>query len=67
MAFMSKNNSRPEDRPLLRELIDIPESVSTSDFVLKLNEAVTPEGAKLRSRTTSSPTGCSVISTRPSI
>ncbi|MFJ6755811.1 phage resistance protein [Streptomyces sp. NPDC091273] len=46
MAFMSKNNSRPEDRPLLRELIDIPESVSTSDFVLKLNEAVTPEGAE---------------------
>ncbi|MCC0575119.1 BREX-2 system ATPase PglY [Streptomyces californicus] len=46
MAFMSRNNSRPEDRPLLRELIDIPESVSTSDFVLKLNEAVTPEGAE---------------------
>ncbi|WP_405884339.1 phage resistance protein [Streptomyces sp. NBC_01384] len=46
MAFMSKNNSRPEDRPLLRELIDIPESVSTSDFVLKLNEAVTPEGVE---------------------
>ncbi|MFG2868861.1 phage resistance protein [Streptomyces zaomyceticus] len=46
MAFMSRNNSRPEDRPLLRELIDIPESVSTSDFVLKLNEAVAPEGAE---------------------
>lgn len=46
MAFMSRNNSRPEDRPLLRELIDIPESVSTSDFVLKLNEAVTPEGLR---------------------
>ncbi len=46
MAFMSRNNPRPEDRPLLRELIDIPESVSTSDFVLKLNEAVTPEGAE---------------------
>lgn len=46
MAFMSRNNSRPEDRPLLRELIEIPESVSTSDFVLKLNEAVTPEGAE---------------------
>ncbi|MFD6346879.1 phage resistance protein [Streptomyces roseolus] len=46
MAFMSRNNSRPEDRPLLRELIDIPESVSTSDFVLKLNEAVTAEGAE---------------------
>ncbi|MGW0537640.1 BREX-2 system ATPase PglY [Streptomyces sp. NPDC003032] len=46
MAFMSKNTPRPEDRPLLRELIDIPESVSTSDFVLKLNEAVTPEGAE---------------------
>ncbi|MFD7320531.1 phage resistance protein [Streptomyces sp. NPDC059875] len=46
MAFMSRNNTRPEDRPLLRELIDIPVSVSTSDFVLKLNEAVTPEGAE---------------------
>ncbi|MCC3766277.1 phage resistance protein [Streptomyces sp. UNOC14_S4] len=46
MAFMSRNTPRPEDRPLLRELIDIPESVSTSDFVLKLNEAVTPEGAE---------------------
>ena len=46
MAFMSRNDSRPEDRPLLRELIDIPESVSTSDFVLKLNEAVTAEGAE---------------------
>lgn len=46
MAFMSRNSPRPEDRPLLRELIDIPESVSTSDFVLKLNEAVTPEGAE---------------------
>ena len=45
MAFMNRN-PRPEDRPLLRELIDIPESVSTSDFVLKLNEAVTPEGAE---------------------
>ncbi|MCX4501041.1 BREX-2 system ATPase PglY [Streptomyces anulatus] len=46
MAFMSRNNSRPEDQPLLRELIDIPESVSTSDFVLKLNEAVTPGGVE---------------------
>ncbi|RKN35098.1 BREX-2 system ATPase PglY [Streptomyces hoynatensis] len=46
MAFMSRNTPRPEDRPLLRELIDIPESVSTSDFVLKLSEAVTPEGAE---------------------
>lgn len=45
MAFMSKGKARPEDRPLLRELIDIPERVSTSDYVLKLNEAVTPEGA----------------------
>ncbi|WP_285760465.1 BREX-2 system ATPase PglY [Nocardiopsis ansamitocini] len=43
---MSRNTPRPEDRPLLRELIDIPESVSTSDFVLKLNEAVTLEGAE---------------------
>ncbi|MFB7608143.1 BREX-2 system ATPase PglY [Streptomyces gardneri] len=46
MAFMSRNTPRPEDQPLLRELIRIPESVSTSDFVLKLNEAVTPEGAE---------------------
>lgn len=46
MAFMSRNTPRPEDRPLLRELIDIPDRVSTSDFVLKLSEAVTPEGAK---------------------
>ncbi|MBZ4322106.1 BREX-2 system ATPase PglY [Streptomyces huiliensis] len=46
MAFMSRNTPRPEDRPLLRELINVPESVSTSDFVLKLNEAVTPEGAE---------------------
>ncbi|MFI5806345.1 phage resistance protein [Streptomyces sp. NPDC051561] len=46
MAFMSRNTPRPEDRPLLRELIRIPESVSTSDFVLKLSEAVTPDGAK---------------------
>ncbi|MFB7632723.1 phage resistance protein [Streptomyces sp. NPDC056149] len=46
MAFMSRQAARPEDRPLLRELIRIPESVSTSDFVLKLSEAVTPEGAE---------------------
>lgn len=46
MAFMSRNPSRLEDRPLLRELINIPESVSTSDFVLKLSEAVTPDGAE---------------------
>ncbi|MEW2109418.1 hypothetical protein [Streptomyces albidoflavus] len=43
---MSRNTPRPEDRPLLRELIRIPERVSTSDFVLKLGEAVTPEGAE---------------------
>ncbi|MFE4674491.1 phage resistance protein [Streptomyces sp. NPDC056723] len=46
MAFTSKGKARPEDRPLLRELIDIPERVSTSDYVLKLNEAVTPEGVE---------------------
>ncbi|MFJ3591927.1 phage resistance protein [Streptomyces sp. NPDC090231] len=45
MAFLSRA-PRPEDRPLLRELIDIPERVSTSDFVLKLGEAVTAEGAE---------------------
>lgn len=46
MAFMGKGKSRPEDRPLLRELIDIPERVSTSDYVLKLSEAVTEAGAE---------------------
>ncbi|MEV7939104.1 DUF6079 family protein [Kitasatospora sp. NPDC088264] len=43
---MSKGKPRAEDRPLLRELIDIKETVSTSDYVLRLSEAVTPEGAK---------------------
>ncbi|GGP06781.1 hypothetical protein LDL08_16135 [Nonomuraea glycinis] len=33
-------------QPLLREVIDIKESISTSDFVLSLAEAVTPEGAE---------------------
>jgi hypothetical protein len=33
-------------RPLLREVMNVPESVSTSDYVLKLAEAVTPEGAR---------------------
>ncbi|WP_201776719.1 hypothetical protein [Allosalinactinospora lopnorensis] len=33
-------------RPLLRDVIDIKESISTSDFVLSLAEAVTPEGAE---------------------
>ncbi|MGW4379825.1 BREX-2 system ATPase PglY [Kitasatospora sp. NPDC004531] len=42
---MSKGKPRAEDRPLLRELIDIKETVSTSDYVLRLSEAVTPEGA----------------------
>ncbi|MQA98368.1 MAG: phage resistance protein [Streptosporangiales bacterium] len=32
--------------PLLRDVIDIKESISTSDFVLTLAEAVTPEGAE---------------------
>ncbi|MFI6517326.1 hypothetical protein ACIBF1_17350 [Spirillospora sp. NPDC050679] len=32
--------------PLLREVIDIPEKVSTSDYVLSLAEATTPEGAQ---------------------
>jgi hypothetical protein len=31
--------------PLLRDVIDIKESISTSDFVLSLAEATTPEGA----------------------
>lgn len=33
-------------QPLLRDVIDIKESISTSDFVLNLAEAVTPEGAE---------------------
>lgn len=32
--------------PLLRDVIDIKESISTSDFVLSLAEATTPEGAQ---------------------
>ncbi|MGK5552907.1 BREX-2 system ATPase PglY, partial [Actinomadura kijaniata] len=32
--------------PLLREVIDIKESISTSDYVLRLAEATTPEGAE---------------------
>ncbi|MEU9098023.1 phage resistance protein [Streptomyces sp. NPDC048361] len=32
--------------PLLRDVIDIKESISTSDFVLRLSEATTPEGAE---------------------
>ncbi|WP_407915932.1 phage resistance protein [Kitasatospora sp. NE20-6] len=42
---MSKGRPRAEDRPLLSELIDIKATVSTSDYVLRLSEAVTPEGA----------------------
>ncbi|MBB2744684.1 UNVERIFIED_ORG: hypothetical protein FHR35_004533 [Microbispora rosea subsp. rosea] len=33
-------------QPLLRDVVDIKESISTSDFVLRLAEAVTPEGAE---------------------
>ncbi|MFJ8695761.1 BREX-2 system ATPase PglY [Streptomyces roseolilacinus] len=33
-------------QPLLRDVIDIKESISTSDFVLSLAEATTPEGAR---------------------
>ncbi|MET8330035.1 phage resistance protein [Streptomyces sp. NPDC005181] len=36
--------------PLLRDVIDIKTSISTSDFVLKLAEAVTEEGAALALR-----------------
>ncbi|MDB1088736.1 phage resistance protein [Streptomyces sp. ACA25] len=32
--------------PLLRDVIDIKESISTSDFVLQLSEATAPEGAE---------------------
>ncbi|MCF6522717.1 DUF6079 family protein [Streptomyces sp. JJ36] len=32
--------------PLLRDVIDIKESISTSDFVLQLSDATTPEGAE---------------------
>ncbi|MFJ6769404.1 phage resistance protein [Kitasatospora sp. NPDC091257] len=37
--------STPAQPPLLRDVIDIKPSISTSDFVLKLAEAVTDEGA----------------------
>ncbi|UOB08700.1 phage resistance protein [Streptomyces sp. HP-A2021] len=33
-------------QPLLRDVIDIKESISTSDFVLSLAEATTPDGAE---------------------
>ncbi|MGW5396851.1 BREX-2 system ATPase PglY [Streptomyces sp. NPDC003952] len=33
--------------PLLRDVINIKESISTSDFVLQLSEATTPKGAEL--------------------
>ncbi|MFE7229017.1 DUF6079 family protein, partial [Nocardioides sp. NPDC057577] len=33
-------------QPLLRDVIDIKESISTSDFVLSLAEATTPEGTR---------------------
>jgi len=32
--------------PLLRDVITIKESISTSDYVLQLSEATTPEGAE---------------------
>ncbi|MCZ7434166.1 BREX-2 system ATPase PglY [Streptomyces sp. WMMC1477] len=35
-----------QQRPLLRDVIDIRESISTSDFVLRLSEATTAEGAE---------------------
>ncbi|WP_327066329.1 BREX-2 system ATPase PglY [Kitasatospora sp. NBC_01302] len=35
----------PAQPPLLRDVIDIKQSISTSDYVLKLAEAVTDEGA----------------------
>src|SRR4029453_4616644 len=40
--------SVPDQPPLLRELIDIPERTSTSDFVLKLTEGVSDAEATLR-------------------
>ncbi len=33
-------------RPLLRDLIDIPERVQTSDFVLKLSEGISEAAAE---------------------
>ncbi|MFJ2647151.1 phage resistance protein [Streptomyces sp. NPDC087420] len=35
-----------QQQPLLRDVIDIKENISTSDFVLSLAEATTPEGAQ---------------------
>jgi hypothetical protein len=40
--------SQPSQLPLLRELIDIPERTSTSDFVLKLTDGVTDAEETLR-------------------
>ncbi|WKX69246.1 phage resistance protein [Streptomyces sp. XD-27] len=38
--------AQAQQPPLLRDVIDIKESISTSDFVLQLSEATTPEGAE---------------------
>lgn len=38
--------AQAQQPPLLRDAIDIKESISTSGFVLQLSEATTPEGAE---------------------
>ncbi len=54
--------SQPSVMPLLREVIEIPERTSTSDFVLHLAEA-SPTPMR-PSRSTWSPSGCWATSTR---
>ncbi|MCC5036021.1 phage resistance protein [Streptomyces sp. WAC 00631] len=38
--------AQAQQPPLLRDVLDIKESISTSDFVLQLSEATAPEGAE---------------------
>ncbi|WP_369203610.1 DUF6079 family protein [Streptomyces sp. PU-14G] len=43
---MAQAHQSQAPAPLLRDVIDIKESISTSDFVLQLSEATTPQGAE---------------------
>ena len=44
-SVRKRDRHMPEQPPLLRDVIDVKESISTSDYVLSLAEATTPEGA----------------------
>lgn len=46
VAEAKENETGMAQQPLLKDVIDIKESISTSDFVLRLAEAVTPEGVE---------------------